>query len=113
MVDFREYKDVIKEAVARESKLDKNWNWTVKSVGKKAVKIDWGYTSKYLGEEPFVLTAFDGMFDCDLNGLQMSDPHGHKEYVYVGDSYLDDISNYGDGICVIIARMGKYARNVW
>ena len=113
MVDFREFKDVIKEAVTKESECDGNWKWTVRSIGKKAVKIDWGYTSKYLGEEPFVLTSFGEEFDCEMDGLKMSDPRGHKEYVSIGDSYLEDCSNYGDGIGRIIHVMGMSARNVW
>ena len=43
MIDLREYEDLIREEVEKVNKRDKNWKWSVKSVGKKRVRIRWGY----------------------------------------------------------------------
>ena len=43
MIDLRNYKDYIRELVAKENEKDKNWRWSVKSIGKSRVRIRWGY----------------------------------------------------------------------
>ena len=43
MIDLREYTDLIRAEVKKVSERDKNWKWSVKSIGKKTVRIRWGY----------------------------------------------------------------------
>lgn len=43
MADMREYKEVVKTAVAEERQADTNWSWRVASVTKSTAKIGWGY----------------------------------------------------------------------
>ncbi|MCX4307634.1 MAG: hypothetical protein OSJ69_17725 [Acetatifactor sp.] len=50
MIDLRNYKDYIRELVAEENRKDKNWRWSVKSIGKNRIRIRWGYLD-YLEEE--------------------------------------------------------------
>lgn len=50
MIDLRNYKDYIRGLVAEENKKDKNWRWSVKSIGKSRIRIRWGYLD-YLEEE--------------------------------------------------------------
>lgn len=59
MIDLRNYKDYIRELVAEENKKDKNWRWSVKSIGKSLVRIRWGYLD-YLEEKEncFLLSMY-------------------------------------------------------
>ena len=50
MIDLRNYKDLIRELVAKENEKDKNWRWSVKSITKTRVRIRWGYLD-YLEEK--------------------------------------------------------------
>jgi hypothetical protein len=50
MIDLRDYKDYIRELVAKENEKDPNWKWSVKSIGKNLVRIRWGYLD-YLEEK--------------------------------------------------------------
>ena len=50
MIDLRNYKDLIRELVAKENDKDKNWRWSVKSISKNRVRIRWGYLD-YLEEK--------------------------------------------------------------
>lgn len=61
MFDLRDYKDLIRAEVKKLDEKDANWKWSVKSIGKKQVKIRWGYLD-YLEEENncFIMEA-----DCD------------------------------------------------
>lgn len=56
MIDLREYKDLIRKLVAEENEKDQNWKWSVKSIGKSKVLIQWGYLD-YL-EEPAPKNCF-------------------------------------------------------
>ena len=50
MIDFRNYSDLIRKCVAEENEKDKNWKWSVRSIGKNKVRICWGYLD-YLEEK--------------------------------------------------------------
>lgn len=50
MIDFRDYKDLIREKVAKINERDTNWKWSVKSISSKKVSIRWGYLD-YLEEK--------------------------------------------------------------
>ena len=50
MIDLREYKSLIKQLLASENEKDPNWKWSIKSIGKKKVLIQWGYLD-YLEEQ--------------------------------------------------------------
>lgn len=73
MIDLRNYKDYIYELVAKENEKDKNWRWSVKSVGKSLARIRWGYLD-YLEETEncFLLTIDEGAGDW----LYAKRPHG-------------------------------------
>ena len=69
MIDLREYEDLIREEVEKVNKRDKNWKWSVKSVGKKRVRIRWGYLV-YMEEKD---DAFILEIDCDLKNEGIGD----------------------------------------
>lgn len=64
MIDLRNYKDYIRELVAKENEKDANWRWSVKSISKSRVRIRWGYLD-YLEEKNncFLLTTDEGAGD--------------------------------------------------
>lgn len=78
MVDFRNYKDLIRAEVAAMNDRDKNWKWSVKSISQKKVSIRWGYLD-YLEEKQncFILKlehfAGDVIWACLPNGLEIYD----------------------------------------
>lgn len=43
MIDLRDYEDLIRAEVQKQNKKDKNWKWSVKSIGKDKVSIRWSY----------------------------------------------------------------------
>lgn len=57
MLDFRNYSELIRAAIAGVNERDRNWKWSVKSIGKNKVRIRWGYLD-YLEEEQncFIVT---------------------------------------------------------
>ncbi len=73
MLDLRNYKDLIRELVAKENEKDKNWRWSVKSIGKRLARIRWGYLD-YLEETEncFLLTLDEVAGDW----LYAKRPHG-------------------------------------
>lgn len=50
MIDLRNYSQLIKELVAKEDQMDRNWKWSVKYLGKTKVRIRWSYLD-YLEEK--------------------------------------------------------------
>lgn len=69
MIDLREYEDLIREEVQKVNERDNNWKWSVKSVGKKRVRIRWGYLV-YMEEKD---DAFILEIDCDLKNEGIGD----------------------------------------
>ena len=59
MIDLRNYKDYIRELVAEQDKKDKNWRWSVKSIGKSLVRIRWGYLDYLEEKENCFLLSMD------------------------------------------------------
>ncbi len=78
MIDFRNYSDLIRKCVAEENEKDKNWKWSVRSIGKNKVRIRWGYLD-YLEEKNncFSITA-NGYSDDDFvsNDIVYRHPSG-------------------------------------
>ena len=69
MIDLREYEDLIREEVQKVNERDNNWKWSVKSVGKKRVRIRWGYLV-YMEEKD---DAFILEIDCDQKNEGIGD----------------------------------------
>ena len=64
MVDLREYSDLIRDLVAKENKKDRNWKWSVKSIGKKMVRIRWGYLDYLEEKNNCFFIGSEGDADC-------------------------------------------------
>lgn len=69
MLDLRNYKELIRELVAKENSKDPNWKWSVKSISKTKVLIRWGYLD-YMEEKNncFVLEL-----ENDVDGTGIGD----------------------------------------
>ncbi len=82
MIDLRNYKDYIRELVAEENRKDKNWRWSVKSIGKSRIRIRWGYLD-YLEEENncFIIDLDSSM--PDMEWLHARRPDGELIECYL------------------------------
>ena len=67
MIDLREYADLIREEVRKANDRDKNWKWSIKSIGKKIVRIRWGYLD-YMEEKDSAFILEMDNEDADGNG---------------------------------------------
>lgn len=118
MLDLRNYKSIIREAVRLESERDPNWNWKVKAINKTEVKIGWGYLD-YLGEEkPFIVKLLedllDGVPDVSLAGLLPGDDTLRDSlYCWVGDKHWHDAKTLEDGLRMIIHAIANRAHNTF
>lgn len=104
--DFRNYREVIKEAVAAIRKADPNWPWYIRRINKYTLALDWAY-SKYIGEtSPFVIQPYfdDGEVISFLGYLP--DAYHYEAWSHVGKNNDGDIS---DCIRVVISRLLKVA----
>lgn len=126
MYDLRDYKQVIRETVKRESVADANWNWKLLAVNKTEVKIGWGYTD-WLGEkEPFRVRlyeeTYDGFCGIDLSlagfypgdkstGSVDYDRVHESLYCWIGDKHWHDAKTLEDGLKVIIHCLAWEAKN--
>ena len=127
MYDLRDYKQVIREAVKRESRADANWNWKLLAVNKTEVKIGWGYTD-WLGErEPFRVRLYEDTFDGELSEPDLSlagffpgdksvgsideDVVHESLFVWIGDKHWHDAKTLEDGLKVIIHCLAWEAKN--
>ncbi len=111
MFDLREYKETIKAAVAREREADKNWSWSVKSVGKAKAKIGWGYLD-YIGEKDLFeveIGDYQGLSECVVGKM----PNGCKKYAFVGPKHWDDAKTIEEGIALVIHAMASSAHNTY
>lgn len=110
MIDFREYKDVIRSAVKSADERDENWKWRVEAVNKGEVRIGWGYMS-YLGESgSFSVSEVpdgDGYDEIFIVGKAPND--AFEVCVIVGDDRWSDARSVADGIEVAIRRMAAEA----
>ena len=113
MIDFRNYKDLIRNSVSLIDKQDENWKWSVENIKKGEVKIRWSY----LDDEPrncFFLTfssdPTDKMCDCCID-------YRRPDYCL-----LDGIGVGGDlfpevtpekAIALAIRNIARYAHNTY
>lgn len=126
MYDLRNYKQVIKEAVKRESDTDPNWNWKLLAVNKTEVRIGWGYTD-WLGEkEPFRVRLYeyyiDDMPDPDLSlagffpyeksfGNIYEDYASDYLYCWIGDKHWHDAKTVENGLRMVIHNLALEAHS--
>ena len=75
MIDLRNYKDYIRELVAEENRKDKNWRWSVKSIGKSLVRIRWGYLDYLEEKENCFLIDLDSSIES-MDWLHARRPDG-------------------------------------
>lgn len=112
MIDFREYKDLIRELVKKEDKADENWKWSVTSIGKKSVKINWSYLDWGQKRYPFeICGGLDPETVEEAHTVIGIIPNGHKEYIFVGDKSWDDARTVADAIRIVIRSMAGYAHS--
>lgn len=110
MADIREYKDIVKAAVAEERQADKNWSWRVASITKSAAKIGWGYLD-YIGEKDlFTVEIDDADGDTTVIGTI---PNGSKVYRFVGPHHWDDCKTVEEAISSAIHSMAASAHNTY
>lgn len=111
MIDVREYKGAIREAVRRERHDDKNWAWRVKAINKGVAKIGWEYLD-WLGERDrdFLVSIEE---NDDFKAVIGRDPAGHRTIRLVGDSRWDDCRTIEEGIALTIHGMARYAHTVY
>ena len=108
MIDMRDYKGVIREAVRQERHRDLMWTWKVRAINKGAAKIGWGYLDHLGGaKEDFVVSVEEHEdFGTVITG---SAPNGHKVIWFVGPHDWDDCKTVEDGIAGVIHNMAMYA----
>lgn len=112
MIDFREYKDLIREAVRREDEADENWKWSVTSIGKKKVRINWSYLDWGEKRYPFELCGgLDEETVREGTTVIAIEPNGAREYVLIGPKHWHDTKNIEDAIKMAIRWMGEYAHS--
>ncbi len=112
MIDFREYKDLIRELVKEADQKDPNWKWSVTSIGKKKVRINWSYLDYGKKREPFEING--GLDDETVKEGKVVigiEPHGHKEYCLIGPKHWDDVSTVEDAIRWTVKALTSYAHS--
>ena len=107
MIDVRDYKGTVRDAVRRERHCDANWSWKVKAIRKDVAKIGWGYL-EYL-EESKDFTVY--VMENDEIGMCVVGvvPDGHKVVRFVGENRWDDVRTVEDGFASVIHGMAQYA----
>ena len=110
MIDFREYKDVIRSAVKSADERDENWNWRVEAVNKKEVRIGWSYLN-YLGDGGcFRISKVPEDKGDEEIFLVGKDPNDAFEVcVIVGDGRWVDAHSVSEGIEIAIRRVAAEA----
>lgn len=109
VTDMRYYKDIIKAAVAAESKADKNWSWKVKDVTEEEAKIGWGYLD-YLGEEECFTIRLD---ETDGDYTVIVDLLEDKEYFSVGPDRWDDAHSVEEAVTIAAHWLAREAREIF
>lgn len=119
MYDLRDYKKIIREAVAVEDQKDENWKWRVVSIGKKTVKIGWGYLD-YCGEgdKPFLIEMGgnqEGLEsgECWLKGYVQDKMLHEPLFVTVGEESWDDAKTIEDAIRMCIHSVAHRAHMIY
>lgn len=110
MVDMRNYREIVKAAVAKEREADKNWGWSVKAITKNEIRIGWGYLD-YIGEKtPFVVKLDD---DDSVLGVIGTIPNGNRVYDFVGPENWHGYESIEEAIAGIIHGMARIAHNIY
>ena len=115
MVDMRDYKIVIRDAVKRESENDKNWNWKVARVNKGSISIRWGYLD-FVGEDWnfTILVSEDGDGDIVLTGYFPHDETMRDSlFVWVGPDHWHDCKTLDDVIRLIVHAVARRAHDLY
>ena len=112
MIDFREYKDLIRELVKKADEEDPNWKWSVTSIGKKCVRINWSYLDWGEKRYPFELCGgLDKETVQEGTTVIAIEPHGARGYILIGPKHWDDVKNVEEAIKMAIRWMGNYAHS--
>jgi len=109
MIDLRDYKGVIREAIRFERNHDENWAWRIRAINKSSAKFGWGYTD-FLGEKKdFVLTAEE---DENIGIIvRCVEPHGHSVILFVGEDRWADYHTLEEAIAGAIHSIVLYCHN--
>lgn len=110
MADMREYKEVVKAAVARERQADENWSWRIAAITKGAVLIGWGYLD-YIGETGYF--RVEVLDDDEPVSVVGTLPNGSKTYCFVGPQRWDDCKTIEEAIGITIRNMAATAHNIY
>ena len=78
MIDLRNYKDLIRELVAKENDKDKNWRWSVKSISKNRVRIRWGYLDYLEEKENCFQIELDSSMERDRKSTRLNPSHANE-----------------------------------
>lgn len=111
MTDLREYKDIIKRAVAIERLSDKNWTWRIKSIAKSIVRIAWSYMES-VGEKDaaFTLRVMGGE---TAQTVIATAPDGHQKFVLIGTDRWCDAPTLERGLAMAVKAIAAYAHSVY
>ncbi len=108
--DMREYKEVLKAAVAKEREADKNWSWRIKAVTKTAARIGWGYLDFLNEDESFVVEVNYLSGEPTVVGTM---PNGCQKYAFIGTNHWNDASTIEGGIALVIHEMAYSAHRTY
>lgn len=111
MIDLREYGDLIKKCVAAENAKDANWKWLVKSIGKKVVRIRWGYL-EYLGEKETFSITTESFDDCLGDTVTWRHPSGDMiSFATIGNRPGDNAESFEKAIEMAMRGIAGYAHS--
>lgn len=112
MIDFRQYRDVIVAAVAKERREDENWTWSVKAVRKNDVEIGWGYL-KYIGDNGFFKVREGGSVDSAIDDVFLIGEDPNRAFsvgVDVGNDRWSEADSVEEGIELVIHKIAREAK---
>jgi len=90
MFDLRNHKELIKSEVNKLRDSDKNWGWSIKSLNKKEIRVNWGYGTYCGGWDGVTWFSIKLMEDKDTKALVTEAPAGEKNYYFIGENHWDD-----------------------
>lgn len=113
MIDLKKYSKVIREAVKEENDRDKNWRWSVKSIGKNLVRIRWEYLSEVNGKNdsflirlyPETVNNFEYPVSQVLSARHPDESEIVFDFVTEGEPDPNDILNVDTNIETALKRM--------
>ena len=111
MIDFREFEGAIREEVKRLDREDPNYHWSVTSIGKAKVRINWSYLDWGKERYPWEMTGgFDPETVEEGKVVVWVGPSGGRGYLFVGPNHWDDAKTAEDAVRFAVRGMGGYAR---